>query len=95
MVYIITDRKKEPEKKANNKNCYFPKKSHHGYFDSHFQKHFYDKKQKLDYMNKHGFVEHDGASKTHIERVKDFTEYCKDEKRKHGKDWKYKGAYPD
>ena len=62
--------------------AYFPKKSHHGYFDTTFQRHFYDKKQKEQHMKKYGFVETDGVSKAHMKRVKDLTEHCKEEKRK-------------
>jgi len=75
-------------------STYFPKKSHHGYFDKTFQKHFYDKKEKEVYMKKHGFVEGDPASKAHTKRVRDFVAYCKEERRKNS-EFKYKGAYPD
>ena len=75
------------------KNCYFPKKSHHGYFDKTFQRTFYDKKQKLEFMNKAGFVEADGASKAHMKRVKDLTEHTKREREKNPH-FKFKGDYP-
>ena len=61
---------------------FFPKKSHHGYFDPTFQKHFYDKKQKEDFMKKNKFVEGDSVSKAHIRKVRDYVAWIKDEKRK-------------
>ena len=75
-------------------NIYFPKKSHHGYFDTIFQRHFYSKKEKEAFMNKYGFVEGDSASRAHMKRVREFVRYNKEETRKNP-DFKYKGDYPD
>ena len=61
---------------------YFPKKSHHGYYDPILGRHFYDKKQKQAFMKEHKFVEGDSASKAHLKRVNDFVAYCKDKRRK-------------
>ena len=75
-------------------NVFFPKKSHHGYFDQQFQRTFYDKKQKQNYMKKHGIVEGDGASKAHMKRVKDFVYYCENEK-KRNPNFRPKDDYPN
>ena len=79
----------------DNKYIYFPKKSHHGYFDPIFQRKFYSKSEKREFMNKHGWVEGDSASKAHIKRVKDFNAWVKDERRKNP-DFEPRGErYPD
>lgn len=67
---------------CNKSNCYFPKKSHCGYYDKGLQQHFYDKKTKLAFLNKNGIVEKSPASREHIKRVTDFVAWAKDEKRK-------------
>ena len=71
--------------KAKNKKVYFPKKSHHGYFDTTFQRHFYDEKQKREFMNSKGFMEAPSASKAHMKRVKDFSAWIKNERIKNPK----------
>lgn len=61
---------------------YFPKKSHHGYYDDSLKVRFDSRGQKKEYLKKHGLFEADPASRTHMKRVKDFVAWCKDEKRK-------------
>lgn len=91
---IIKGKHPNPEYKARNKTCFFPRKSWHGYYDKTFQRRFYSKQEKLDFMNKHGWIESHVPSKEHLGRVNDFVEHCKNEKRKNP-EFKYKGAYPD
>jgi len=76
-------------------NCFFPKKSHHGYFDPQFQRHFSDKKQKIEFMNKHKWAEGDSVSKTHTKRVKDFHDWVTNEKRKNPNFEPRGERYPD
>ena len=61
---------------------YFPKKSHHGYYDDSLKVRFESRSQKKEYLKKHGLFERDSVSKAHMHRVKDFSAWCKDEKRK-------------
>jgi len=63
-------------------DVYFPKKSHHGYFDKALQQHFYDKKQKERFIKRHGLAEIGPASRAHMKRVVEFTRWAENEKRK-------------
>ena len=61
---------------------FFPKKSHHGYYDDSLKVRFESKSQKEKYLKQHGLFEADPVSRTHMKRVKDFVGWVKDEKRK-------------
>ena len=74
---------------------FFPKKSHHGYFDKALQQHFYDKKQKEQFMKEHGLKEAGPASKAHLKRVKDFCKWTVDEKKKNPNFNPRNEKYPD
>ena len=78
---------------VDNKKVFFPKKSHHGYFDETFQRRFNSEREKRNFMNNHGFVEKGEASREHVKRVKDFAAHCKNERSKNP-NFKYKGDYP-
>ena len=67
-----------------NKFIWFPKKSHHGYFDKVLGKHFYDKSEKRDYMNAHGLAE-DGSMEHDRKRVDKIVEQINEDRRKQGK----------
>ena len=75
-------------------NVFFPKKSHHGYFDKSLQRTFHDKNEKREFLKAHGLGELPPASKTHMKKVVDFTRWIEDEKRKNP-NFKTKEAYPD
>lgn len=63
-------------------SIYFPKKSHHGYFDKNLQMYFHSKEHKRQVFKEKGLREGDSASQEHINRVKDFVGWVHDEKRK-------------
>ncbi len=66
-----------------NKNIYFPKKSHHGYFDKAMNKFFSTKSEKRDFMNAHGLVE-DGSMERDKHRINRLTEQINEDRRKQG-----------
>ena len=73
---------------------FFPKKSSHGYYDDALKVRFNTKTEKREYLKKHGFVETEPASSAHMKRVKDFSAWIKDEKRKNPKFEPRGEAYP-
>lgn len=66
-----------------NKFIYFPKKSHHGYFDVALNKHFSTKQEKRDFMNAHGLQE-DGSMENQRRRDKRTYETAMEERKKKG-----------
>ena len=66
-----------------NKSIYFPKKSHHGYFDRALGKHFSTKQEKRDFMNAHGLAE-DGSMESQRKRDNRCYEMVMEEKKKKG-----------
>ena len=66
-----------------NKFIWFPKKSHHGYFDQALQKHFSSKQEKRDFMNVHGLRE-DGSMESQRHRDNRLYETVMEEKKKKG-----------
>ena len=63
-------------------SVYFPRKSHHGYFDEGLQRKFHDKKEKRAFLKEHGFHEDGPASKAHMKRVVEFNRWTEHEKKK-------------
>jgi len=63
-------------------SIYYPKKSHHGYYDDSLKVRFESKKHKEEHLKKYGFYEAEPATKAHIKRVRDFIGWVHDEKRK-------------
>lgn len=59
-----------------------------------FQKRFHSREELDRFKKEKGLKESGSVSKQHVKRVKDFVAYCKDEKRKHGSNWKPKDDYP-
>ena len=66
-----------------NANIYFPKKSHHGYFDKAMQRWFNSKSEKRNYMNSHKLVE-DGSMERDKKRVSRIVEEINEDRRKKG-----------
>lgn len=67
-----------------NKNIWFPKKSHNGYYDKALGRVFYSKNEKRDFMNAHGLVE-DGSMENDRKRVDRIVEELNDIRNKQGK----------
>lgn len=65
------------------RNVFFPKKSHHGYFDKALQQHFYSKTAKAEYMKAHGIVE-DGSMESQRRRDRRLCEEINETRRKQG-----------
>jgi len=91
MNIIIKGKNKPPEQsrrssyrqpEAKNRKVFFPKKSHHGYFDQQLNRRFYSEREKREFMNTNGILEGDGATRAHEKKIKDFGAWIKDEKRK-------------
>lgn len=66
-----------------NKEIYFPKKSHHGYFDHALQRHFSTKREKREFMNAHGLAE-DGSMESRVNRDKRVYDIAMIEREKRG-----------
>lgn len=64
-------------------SIYFPKKSHHGYFDKALQQHFHSKTQKVEYMRAHGIVE-DGSMESQKHRDRRLCEEINEARKKQG-----------
>jgi hypothetical protein len=67
-----------------NQFIWFPRKSHHGYFDKALNRHFYSKSEKRDYLNAHGLAE-DGSMESQKHRDKRVYEQAMEDRKKHGK----------
>ena len=66
-----------------NKFIWFPRKSHHGYFDKALGRHFSTKQEKRNFMNTHGLQE-DGSMENHRKRNNRLYEIVMEEKEKKG-----------
>lgn len=66
-----------------NQSIYFPKKSHHGYFDKALQRWFGSKSEKKDFMNAHGLVE-DGSMENDRHRINRLVEQINEDRKKQG-----------
>ena len=66
-----------------NKEIWFPKKSHHGYYDKALNRYFSDKTEKREYMNEHKLVE-DGSMESEKHRVNRLCEVINYEREKQG-----------
>ena len=64
-----------------NKFIYFPKKSHHGYFDKALNRYFNTKSEKRAFMNEHKLAE-DGSMESEKHRVNRLTEEINEGRRK-------------
>lgn len=64
---------------------YYPKKSHHGYYDDSLKVRFESKEQKKEYLKKHGLYEAAPATDAHMKRVKNFVGWIKNEQKKNPK----------
>ena len=62
---------------------YFPKKSHHGYFDKALGRHFYTKNEKREFMNANKIAE-DGSMESERSRINHLTEKINTERNKTG-----------
>lgn len=67
-----------------NKFIYFPRKSHHGYYDRGLQQWFGSKSEKREFMNRHGIVE-DGSMESDRHRVSRITDEINASREKQGK----------
>lgn len=66
-----------------NKEIYFPKKSHHGYYDKALGRYFSSKTEKRDFMNEHKLVE-DGSMESEKHRINRLCETINYEREKRG-----------
>ncbi len=66
-----------------NQFIWFPKKSHHGYFDKALARNFNSKSEKRDFMNAHGLHE-DGSMESERHRVNRLAEQINEERKKQG-----------
>ena len=66
-----------------NKNIYFPKKSHHGYYDKALNRWFSTKSEKRNFMNIHGIIE-EGSMENQRKRDDRLVEQINEERRKQG-----------
>jgi len=66
-----------------NQSIWFPRKSHHGYFDKALGRKFSTKQEKRDFMNVHGLRE-DGSMENQKRRDKRIYETVMEEKKKKG-----------
>lgn len=66
-----------------NKSIYFPKKSHHGYFDRGLQQWFNSKQDKRTFMNEHNIVE-DGSMEGEKKRINRITDEINSHREKKG-----------
>ena len=66
-----------------NQNIFFPKKSHHGYFDKALNRWFNDKTEKRNYMNTHSLRE-DGSMETQRHRKRRIVEEINMDREKRG-----------
>lgn len=66
-----------------NKSIYFPDDGGHGYYDKALQRRFNTKREKREFMNRHGFQE-DGSMENPCKRKKRLHEFIEESRRNQG-----------